>query len=210
MFNQQKGQLDATLPGFETIKRYWDHNNKSVTAKILPGEYYVTGKNELVTTVLGSCVAACIRDSVFGIGGMNHFMLPEQGGVDAEADLISVSARYGTHAMELLINSILSHGGMRKNLEVKVFGGGRVLKGMTDIGERNIAFVRDYLHTEGFTVLAEDLGDVYPRKVIYNPKNGKARIKKIRNIHANTIISREKSYKHDIETEKKSGGVELF
>src|SRR5690606_1295420 len=135
--------LPPTLPGFEQITRYWDTKNNIYAAKIIQGEYYVSINNELITTVLGSCVSACIRDKKAGIGGMNHFMLP---GDKVSRDHwrsspVSVAASYGTVAMERLINVILSHGGRRENLEAKLFGGGKVLNITTDVGKDNIEFV---------------------------------------------------------------------
>jgi chemotaxis protein CheD len=112
--------------------------------------------------------------------------------------------------MELLINNILKHGAERANLEVKVFGGGKILTRMTDIGKRNIEFVRDYLHTEGFNVSAEDLGDTHPRKIIYDPMSGKVRVKKLRSLHNDTIIHREQTYMHDLEQQPIEGEIDLF
>ena len=123
---------------------YYDRTFDCEAAKILPGEYYFTNKDMLIVTVLGSCVSACIRDRVTGLGGMNHFMLPDGGG-DAGSP-VSASARYGTYAMEILINDLLKAGARRENLEAKVFGGGAVLKGFTaiNVGERNAAFVLQF------------------------------------------------------------------
>lgn len=198
--------------GFEKINRYWDSTNGVFSAKILPGEYYVTGENEMVTTVLGSCVSACVRDRVFRIGGMNHFMLP----IDADGsgrwsgELLDRSTRYGNYAMEHLINEVLRNGGMRKNLEIKVFGGGRVLQQATDIGLKNINFVLEFIHTEGLKLLSKDVGDIYPRKVNYFPATGKVKMKKLRNLHNETIIKREENYIHSLEEEKVESSVELF
>jgi chemotaxis protein CheD len=198
-------EMQIALTGFEQINRYWDKTNNIYTAKILPGEYYVTIHDEMVTTVLGSCISACIRDKVFGIGGMNHFMLPEEG-----SGQVSASARYGNHAMEQLINEILKSGGKRKNLEVKLFGGGQILENMTDIGMRNIRFVKQYIKTEGLVCVSEDLSDIYPRKVNYYPASGKVRMKKLRALHNNTIVNREFEYKEDIAAKPQQGDVELF
>ena len=134
---------------------------------LLPGGMHCAVEPTLVTTVLGSCVAACIRDRVSGIGGMNHFMLPD-GGSDAGSPM-SASMRYGAYAMEVLINQILKAGGRRENLEAKVFGGGNVLRGFTamNVGERNAKFVRDFLRAENIRIVAEDLNDVHPRKVYF-------------------------------------------
>src|SRR4051812_3924933 len=131
---------------------YFDRTFDCDAAKILPGEYYFTPKDMLIVTVLGSCVAACIRDRVSGIGGMNHFMLPDGGG-DADSP-VSASMRYGTYAMEVLINDLLKAGARRENLEAKVFGGGAVLRGFTaiNVGERNAKFVLHYLQNESIKV----------------------------------------------------------
>lgn len=209
---QTSQTLPRVLPGFEHINRYWDPVHRAYAAKLLPGEYYVTVEDEMIVTVLGSCVSACIRDPIRGIGGMNHFMLPagrcdddrwQHGGMDA-------AARYGNYAMELLINTILKYGGHRAHLEVKIVGGGRILRQMTDIGQRNIAFVREYLRTEGLQVLAEDVGDIHPRKVYYLPSLGKVRMQKLRALHNDTILHREKAYMHSLAQQPVHGDIELF
>ena len=183
-----------------------------ITAKILPGEFYVTAQNEIIITVLGSCVSACIRDAVFGIGGMNHFMLPLQGGDSGswEKSGLGLATRYGNYAMEHLVNEILKNGGMRKNLEIKVFGGGKILAQMTDIGDKNIKFVLEYIKTEGLKLLSHDLGDIYPRKVHYHPKSGKVRVKKLRSLHNDTISAREREYMRTIASSKQEGEIDLF
>ncbi|MDH5408466.1 MAG: chemoreceptor glutamine deamidase CheD [Gammaproteobacteria bacterium] len=200
------------LRGFSEINRYWDRQRKLYAAKILPGQYYVTTSDELIITVLGSCVSACIRDPAMGIGGMNHFMLPLGADSGKLMSRNTDATRYGNFAMEKLINDILKNGGRREHLEIKVFGGGKVIQHMTetDIGGRNIKFVREYLATEGFKIAAEDLGDVYPRKVIYDPKSGKVQIKKLRKMHNSTIIERESSYRSELEQKPISGDIELF
>lgn len=209
----QGHDFPPVLRGFEHINRYWDKTINMPAAKIMPGEYYVTTHNEVIATVLGSCVSACIRDRVFGIGGMNHFMLPMTNANSSDAWKnvnISAATRYGNYAMEHLINTILSNGGTRKNLEVKVFGGGKILAQMTDIGSRNIAFVRDYLAVEELKVLAEDLGDIYPRKVMYNPISGKVKMKKLRSLHNNTIVERETQYMQKLDVEPVESEIDLF
>ena len=201
------------LPGFEQINRYWDRQRACHVAKILPGEYYVTTHAELITTVLGSCVSACIRDPVFGIGGMNHFMLPLNNRHDVvHASDLDSAARYGNFAMEKLINSILANGGRREHLEFKLFGGGRIIRNMSlmDIGRRNIEFVRDYLATEGFGIAAEDLGGPYPRKVVYDPLQGRAQVKKLRSLHNDTIVRRERRYEASLEQVAVESQVDLF
>ncbi|VAX11664.1 Chemotaxis protein CheD [hydrothermal vent metagenome] len=204
--------LSTCLPGFEKINRNIDSVFNIGSAKILPGEYYVTIHDESIVTVLGSCVSACIRDTVFGVGGMNHFMLPKKSGDNAVNADSSEAARYGNFAMEQMINDILKNGGRRENLEVKLFGGGKVIKGMNtmDIGKRNIVFVREYIHLEVLKLVAEDLGDIYPRKVMYFPATGKVKVKKLRNMYNQTIIEIEDKYKHDLEVKPVTGEIELF
>ena len=179
-------------------------------AKILPGEYYTTGRDMLLVTVLGSCVAACIRDRVSGIGGMNHFMLPDSG--QDQSNPLSASARYGVYAMEILLNQLLKMGARRENLEAKVFGGGNVLRGfiVANVGERNSKFVLDFLETENIKLVAQDLMDIYPRKVYFFPKTGRVLVKKLRNVHNDTIIEREKEYSTRLQYSKVEGEVELF
>lgn len=208
-----KPQIPPSPKGFEKINRYWDRTNKLVAAKILPGEYYVTSRDEMVTTVLGSCVSACIRDKKLGVGGMNHFMLPlDSGGTgwSGASDVVSAATRYGNFAMEHMINDILKQGALRKNLEVKVFGGGQIISTMTDIGRKNIDFVLAYIEQEGLLLASQDLGDIYPRKVNYFPHSGRVKVKKLRHMHNDTILRREQSYKQDIATQPDAGEIELF
>lgn len=204
--------LPQALPQFGHIKRYWDPQHETVAAKLLPGEYYVTTQGEMICTVLGSCVSACVRDRVLGVGGMNHFMLPldRSRGSSAWSDAASAATRYGNVAMEMLINDLLKIGARRGNLEFKLVGGGKVLAAMTDVGAANIDFVRNYVRTEGFAVAGEDLGDVYPRKVHYYPATGKVRVKKLLSTRNDTIFEREKQYLTVLDTAPKAGEVELF
>ena len=204
----ERENLPSCWQEFNHINRYWDKHTGLATAKILPGEFYVTGHNEAITTILGSCISACVRDPKAGLGGMNHFMLPidKSATVTQEAD----AARYGNFAMEQMINDILRNGGNRDNLEVKIFGGGRVMKGMTDVGKKNIQFVKDYIAMEGLKLLAEDVGGNYPRKVMYIPKTGKVKMKKLINQHNDTVETRDESYFDKITHQKTEGEVELF
>lgn len=189
---------------------YYDRTFDCDAAKILPGEYYFTNKDMLIVTVLGSCVAACIRDRVSGLGGMNHFMLPDGGG-DAD-NPVSASMRYGTYAMEVLINQLLKSGARRENMEAKVFGGGAVLRGFTaiNVGERNAEFVLKYLKAEKMRITAEDLNDVYPRKVYFFPRTGKVLVKKLMQVHNDTLAKREQDYASKLKTNNVAGDIELF
>lgn len=202
--------IPAALPGFEHIGRYWDPVHEAIAAKILPGDFYVTRHEEMIVTVLGSCVSACIRDAGARIGGMNHFMLPTEGELDRDAWARSDAARYGNYAMERMINEILKLGGRRDHLEIKVFGGGRVLAGLSDVGAKNIAFVIDYLREEGLAIAAQDLGDVFPRKVYYYLQSGRVRVKKIREVKNETIARREREYLDVLKKKPIAGAVELF
>jgi chemotaxis protein CheD len=189
---------------------YFDSEHGAEAAKILPGEYYVTVRDMLIVTVLGSCVCACIRDKVSGIGGMNHFMLPDSG--KDPNNPLGDSARYGTYAMEVLINELLKMGANRNNFEAKVFGGGAVLRGFTvgNVGERNAEFVLRFLQTEKIHVAAQDLLDIYPRKVYFFPHTGLVRVKKLKTVHNDTIVNRESEYKTRLLFSKVEGDVELF
>lgn len=188
--------------------RYFDRSFGVEVAKILPGEYFVSDQGMLLVTVLGSCVAACIRDVEMGIGGMNHFMLPDDGGRDS----LGSSARYGTYAMEVLINHLLKMGARRSRLEAKVFGGGAVLASLTSshVGARNAEFVLEYLKTEKIPVVAKDLLDSYPRKVYYFSQSGRVLVKKLHRVHNETLFSRERDYKDRLSGSKVEGDVELF
>lgn len=188
---------------------YFDRTFDCEAAKILPGEYYFTNKDMLIVTVLGSCVSACIRDRVTGLGGMNHFMLPDGGG---DGSPVSASARYGTYAMEILINDLLKAGAKRENMEAKVFGGGAVLKGFTaiNVGERNAAFVLNFLKTEKIRVVAEDLNDIHPRKVYFFPRTGKVLVKKLMQTHNDTLAKREIEYASRLKKAPVGGDIDLF
>ena len=189
---------------------YFDRHFNTEAAKILPGEYFVTGRDMVLVTVLGSCVAACIRDRVSGVGGMNHFMLPDSG--SDRSNPLAASMRYGSYAMEILINQLIKLGAVRSNLEAKVFGGGQVLRGFSagSVGERNAEFVLDYLRTENIRIAAQDLLDIYPRKVYFFPQNGKVLVKKLRKENNNTIVEREQEYGTRITSSDVAGDVELF
>lgn len=199
--------------GFSHINRYWDKHQGVYAAKILPGEFYVSTAGEMIVTVLGSCISACIRDRVKGVGGMNHFMLPVQReNMQPSTSTISESARYGNWAMEYLINEILKNGGDKRHLEVKVFGGGRVLENMQqiDVGQKNIDFVHRFIANEALYLAAEDVGDIYPRKVLFFPDTGSVKVRKLRSVRNDVLYERERSYERTINTRPAQGDVELF
>jgi len=191
---EEPAQLPPALPQFAHIRRAWDPELGVVVAKLLPGEYYVTRHAEMIFTVLGSCVSACVRDRQLGVGGMNHFMLPidRSSGTSGWAQtVVNSAARYGNVAMECLVKDILALGGQRANLEFKVVGGGKVLDLALDVGARNAHFVRDYLKLEGFDISAEDLGDSFARKVYYSPTTGNMRVKRLTATVNRAVFQRE-------------------
>jgi chemotaxis protein CheD len=172
---------------------YFDNHFKKPGVKLLPNEFYMTSEDMVLVTVLGSCVAACINDRTAGIGGMNHFMLPDDGADASSA--ASDSMRYGAYAMEVLINEMIKRGGRRERFEAKVFGGGAVLAGMTtiNIGDRNSEFVRRYLALEKIRITAEDLQGMYPRKVAFMPRTGQVMVKKLMTQHDPVVLEREQA-----------------
>jgi chemotaxis protein CheD len=193
-----------------TPNLYYDRQFESDAAKLLPGEYYVTRQEMVLVTVLGSCVAACIRDRQSGVGGMNHFMLPDSG--SERGTPASESARYGAYAMEVLVNELLKLGARRGSLEAKVFGGGAVMSGLTqaNVGERNSAFVIEYLQTEQIPLAARDLLDIYPRKVYFFPRTGRVVVRKLKSLHNDTILQREIDYRSKLHGLHVEGDIELF
>jgi chemotaxis protein CheD len=186
---------------------FFDAHFRNEAVKVLPGEYFVFDEDILIMTTLGSCIAACIWDRDKRIGGMNHFMLPDGGGA---ADC----GRYGSYAMELLINELIKRGATRSTMEAKVFGGGAVISGMNSInvGERNTKFVLDYLHTERITVVSKDVMDIYPRKVCFLPVSGKAMVKRLASTNTEQLLAQERAASRAAAVPAQTGGgsVDLF
>jgi chemotaxis protein CheD len=185
---------------------YRDRHFDIDAAKIGPGEYYITQRDMMIVTVLGSCVSACMRDPVAKVGGMNHFMLPDR---DSEGPL-SASARYGAYAMEVLINQLFALGARRERLEAKVFGAAKVLPGMSDIGERNAAFAMAYLKRESIRVLAEDLGSEEPCKIYFFAQTGRVLLKRLKSLRNDTIVKREQDYANRLGQISGGGAADLF
>lgn len=181
--------------------RYFDNQFQCEAVKILPGEYFITNRDMLIVTVLGTCVSVCLRDNVSGVGGMNHFMLP-----DNEAH--TESARYGAYAMDVLIEHLLKLGAHRGNLEAKVFGGGHVISAFegNDIGMRNVDFVLRYLHDTRIPIAARDLLDVYARKVYFFPASGRVLVRRISTLNNTTLLDREAEYRHKINRKQAGPG----
>ena len=183
---------------------FYDTHFKSEAVKVLPGEYYVDNQDLLILTTLGSCIAACLWDRNARVGGMNHFMLPEG---------VGDSGRYGSYAMELLINEMLKRGASRSSMEAKVFGGGQVVSGMTtmNVGERNTSFVLDYLKTERIPVVSKDVLDIYPRKVCFLPASGKAMVKRLAAASTDALVAQDRvAVERAIKSSSSGGSVDLF
>lgn len=200
--------MSAPEPEGRDSLHYFDHKLEREAVKVLPGEYHVTARDLLLVTVLGSCVSACIRDSELGIGGMNHFMLPETRLQTPACD----AARYGVFAMEVLINELMKKGARRSALEAKIFGGANVLEGFSglSVGEQNIRFVKDFLEREQIPVVASDLGDVCPRKVYYFPKSGRVLVKRLPRLSTSDVVRDEIHYRDRMKDPVPVGTVELF
>ena len=187
------------LPG-----EYYDSTLQTRAIKLLPADYAVTAEPVAIVTLLGSCVAACVYDPALALGGMNHFMLPDRHASD-------LTARYGVHAMELLINELLKRGARRSRLQAKAFGGGNVLRGFQDpIGTRNAEFVVDYLHAERIPLVAHDLGDIFPRKVCFFAQTGRTLVKRLPATREREVADVERAYQSRLSGAPTSGGVELF
>ncbi len=177
--------------------------------KVLPGEYFVHDQDLAILTTLGSCIAACLWDRERRVGGLNHFMLPELGATATGLD----SGRYGSYAMELLINELLKRGASRLTLEAKVFGGGAVISGMEslNVGERNTTFVLDYLKTERIPVVSMDVLDIYPRKVCFFPASGKAMVKRLAASNPEALVAQDRAAaRKPLPAASGAGSVELF
>ncbi len=197
---------------FSHIRMSTCSKSQKTIARILPGEYYATRRNELLTTVLGSCIAVCIYDPLLKMGGMNHFMLPKskEGGSGWAGTQLNCETRFGCYAMENLINALLKMGSSKQRLEFKVFGGGRINSQMNDIGAKNIEFINDFLKSEGYKVTSQDVGSIYPRKVNFYPATGKAQVKKLRSLQKEDIIKQEEKFSRDISKDDSGGDIELF
>jgi chemotaxis protein CheD len=189
---------------------FWDAHFKNDAVKVLPGEFFVHDEDILVMTTLGSCIAACLWDREKRVGGMNHFLLPDAGsGAGGGAD----GGRYGSFAMDLLIGELVKRGATRATMEAKIFGGGAVISGMNSInvGERNTAFVLDYLRTERITVVSKDVMDIYPRKVCFLPASGKAMVKRLASANTEALAAQERAAAQRATPVASAGGsVDLF
>ncbi|MEQ1705084.1 MAG: hypothetical protein ABL867_03825 [Rickettsiales bacterium] len=193
---------------FHSSKRYYDSKEKITVVKIFAGDWHVsTSEDEMISTILGSCISACIRDPYIGVGGMNHFLLPSSDEVDSTH---SDAARYGLFAMESLINGIMKAGGHKDRLEIKVFGGGNVTNNSARIGSKNAKFIRDFLYNEGFRKFSEDLEGEHPRRVHYYPSTGKVMMRLLRRSEDMVVAEEEAIYERKIISKPIINDIELF
>lgn len=189
-------------------RRYFDPRFDATIITVAPGEHEITSaKDEIVATVLGSCVAVCLRDPQLGVGGMNHFLLPKNNGGDPNA-----GERYGDTAMEVLINGLLKRGARRSNLEAKVFGGARVLSGATmlAIGDNNIAFVNEFLRVEGIPIVSKDVGGTRSRRIHYQPSTGRAWVQHVQPSTRDSGQEQELAYLNRLKNQPVAGEVEVW
>lgn len=194
-----------------TGRGYFDARFNAVIVNVAPGAHDMSEtEGEVLSTVLGSCVAACIRDPALRIGGLNHFLLPGEG--DQSDAPSQDDMRFGVTAMEVLINSLMRKGANRRRLEAKVFGGSNMMPGMThtNVGERNGSFVKDFLAREGIPILACDLGGMQPRRVNYEPYSGRAWVNHLDAPRARSVVEEETRYRGTLRTKPQAGALEIF
>ncbi len=189
---------DPARPGSATIVR------------ILPGEYFVGAADEVVATLLGSCVSACIWDATAGVGGMNHFMIPTPAGGSIEATNLgtTLATRYGIFAMEHLINGILRAGGDRRRLQAKVVGGGHVIRSSMTIGDDNVAFARTYLALERVPIVGERVGGTCARRVSFRTSTGEAHVYELATDEE--LAGQDVAYARRVARATPSHDIELF
>lgn len=196
-----------TLPDERRTRRYFNAQDRCWHVQLTQGDTHVSSDpQELLTTILGSCVAACIRDPQTGVGGMNHFLLPDGAAADDRN-----AVRYGVNAMELLINGLLKRGAARGRLEAKLFGGANVLAGLSNVGSKNAAFAQRFLADEGIPVVGGNLGGTASRRIQYWPVTGRARQLALDRADEAGLAQRELNRARTIhQAEERGADVELF
>ncbi len=191
---------------YSDVKRYTDESLNVEVVQLLPGQCYVSTTNEHITTVLGSCVAVCLRDESTGFGGMNHFMLPGGSGEQRTNEI----ARFGAHAMEILISDLFKVGADRNHLVAKIFGGGSMFESEQDIGIRNAEFAQEFLNLEGIDLAVKDIGTSFARKIRFVPKTGKVMVKKLESLHTKQVQEIEHKFASGLFSEAANDEVKLF
>lgn len=187
---------------------YFDPYFEQDAVKVLPGSYYVTGKDMILVTVLGSSVCACVRDYRSGMGGICHFMLPEP---KADKGWDAIAFHYGQHAMSTLISQLVKSGARLERLQAKIFGACNSLTSPLghQMGGYNSQFVEQYLTQQHIPILSKDLMDIYPRKVYFFPRSGRVLVKKLRKLNNTTLLDREAEYYQRLSEISFSNGMEI-
>ncbi len=194
---------------YDGNRRYYDQNFEVTVVKLFSGDCYATDSlHEMIVTILGSCVAACVRDPIAGVSGMNHFLLPGDPGVSSAN--ANDAARYGAFAMEQLINKMLALGALKSRMEVKLFGGGNVIDSSAMIGSKNVAFIKKFVQSEGLNVVSNDLGGDYPRRINFFTEDGRVMMRKLKRKDDMRIVAEEKKYEKTLEVKPVEGSIELF
>jgi chemotaxis protein CheD len=192
-----------------TGRRFFDAAAAAWIVKVFPGEFHISRQSdEVLLTVLGSCVSACVRDPLAGIGGMNHFMLPQHKSGAWGNDL--KSTRFGNFAMEKLVNELIKAGCARERMEIKVFGGGNVTESSNAVGSDNAEFVLQYLQAEGLSCAAKDLGGTLPRRIQYYPSTGRVVRRLLGGSERFAVDREEDAYAKRLLKQRPAGDVELF
>jgi chemotaxis protein CheD len=189
---------------------YYDHRFNARIINVAPGnQETASAPGHVLSTVLGSCVAACLRDPLAGVGGMNHFLLPGDG---ADAAPSTDDMRFGVASMEVLINALIKKGASRQRLEAKVFGGATLMgvSTLTSVGARNAAFVLRFITREGITLAAQDMGGTFPRRANYEPATGRAWVNRLDTPRAAGIVASEASYRQSIVQRNHAADLEVF
>ena len=190
-------------------QRFYDQRISRETTFVLPGEHFISAdENTPISTLLGSCVAACIRDTISLAGGLNHFLLPES----LESSIETHSSRYGVYAMEILINDLLKQGAKKENLEAKIFGGANIISTSFSetIGDQNGNFVKNYLNSEGIPILAQDLGGLNARRIYFYPETGRVSVLRIEPSNILELSKEELELRQRVRKQTLSGEIELF
>ena len=201
-------ESDTSFPplvGFEHIQCFSDKKYNICGYRIMPGEYTVANNKAWIHTLLGSCVSACLRDPKTGIGGVNHFLLPDVSCPSHD------SGHYGLNAMELLINAIMNYGGQRNRLVAKIFGGASVIQGVSiNVGYKNASFIKHFLETERIPIEAEDIGGERARNIYFQPASGKVYVRYAGKHTSEVFADTENSYFNKVKKEEPESTISYF
>lgn len=176
------------------VHKHFDSKLNKMIVTLSPGGLYITNNDELISTVLGSCISVCVRDTVNGIAAMNHFMVPDMSHENSQESNEELF-RYGRYSMDYMLKQLYSLGAVTNMLEVKVFGGGAIISSVGDVGNDNINFINRYLINHQLISTNQDMGGELPRKVKFFVKTGKVYVKHMRALHKCVVAARENKIK---------------